>query len=114
MSTNHRNLRGYRWDRRPCPHCGKVVAVNMRLLSQGRLAPIRAPHSRGECRVEVKGRHVRRFKAGMAVRIGRYKRVLVERRGCSDGHGAGGKAWLIDEPVDRQRLWREGEMKPWG
>lgn len=49
--TNHSNLRGYRWERRPCPHCGKEVAVHMRLLSTtGRAVPIRAPHSRGECR----------------------------------------------------------------
>ncbi len=48
--TNHHNLRGYRWDRRPCPHCGKEVSVNMRLLSEGKVSPIRAPHSRGECK----------------------------------------------------------------
>ncbi len=49
MSTNHNNLRGYRWDRRPCPHCGRQVCVNMRLLSGGIVSPIRAPHNIGEC-----------------------------------------------------------------
>jgi len=50
QGTNHSNLRGYRWERRPCPHCGKEVAVHMRMLSMGRVVPIRPPHSRGECK----------------------------------------------------------------
>lgn len=53
-----------------------------------------------------------KFKVGMAVRIGRYKRFLVKRLKSADGHNDN-QAWLINEPVDNLRLWCEDDMKAW-
>lgn len=49
--TNHSNLRGYEWEKHPCPHCGVLVAVNMYLLATtGQYHPIRHPHYDGKCK----------------------------------------------------------------